>query len=70
VDIATSVLNWFMGIINTIMGWGSSFFGTVLPGGSATTEKKDQFVKYGIIIVALFFAAQIFRVNIGGKGKK
>lgn len=70
-DIANSAMTWIMGIINTVLGWGSSFFGTVLPGSSATDDKKNQFVKYGLIVLGLIVAAKVFRVNIGGgKGGK
>lgn len=71
-EIANTAISFIMGLVTQVMGWANSFFGAVLPGSAATDEKKSQFVKYGLIVVGLFFAAQIFRVNIGGKsgGKK
>jgi len=70
VQIANTAMAFIMNLVTTVTGWFSSFFGTVIPGGSATDDKKSQFMKYGLIIVALFFAAKIFRINIGGKGRK
>lgn len=77
-DMANKAMDWFMSVVNTVIGWGSSFFGSFLPGGEAADERKDKYVKYGLILAGLFFAAQILRLNLniggggsakGGKGK-
>ena len=65
-ETATKAMDWMMAKVDTIIGWGSSFFGSFLPGSEATNERKDQYVKYGLILAGLFFAAQMIRVNIGG----
>ena len=70
-DAVNSFLTFIQGMISTVMGWGSSLFGALLPKSDATDEKKASFAKWALIVLGLFLAAKVFRVdlNIGGGSK-
>lgn len=69
-DAVNTFLTFMMSMLNTVMGWFGSFFGTILPGAGASDDKKAAFVKYGLIVLGLIVVSRVLRVNIGGRGKK
>lgn len=68
-DVGATV-GWFQGIINTIVNWISKLVVAVVPRTADSEAKHQQFLKFGFIIVAIYFATKILRLNIGIGGKK
>lgn len=68
---ANTAMTFIMGIITQIMGWINSLFGAIVPSSTDATG-KSQFMKWGVIVVLVYFAAQIFRFKIstGTGGRK
>lgn len=68
-EMANTLITWVMGIVSQFMGWIGGLFGALVPSASASADDKAKFGKTAFIVVVLFFAAQILRVNLKTGGK-
>lgn len=70
-DAVNKVLETMQGWMSTVIGWFSSLVGAIVPSADADDGKKSSFVKYTVIILGLFVAAKVLRLNlnIGGRRK-